>query len=301
MNGIMSDVDHAEQCETCEKSGLLRRNKAFIFSSSGPKSWQLKEAQCKKYIYVSFGCSWWKKGAYIGVFSLPRRVSLSASTETSDSMKLASFLAENCECTVVYSPAKKTPGAHHRGGTQHYTLFSKQEQRREKTSTNEGGTKTPRPPGLAPLLPQYLLKLSWFGSGPAGPSFTLFRFRFPLLHTQKQHEEWEVSCSSRLTSMYILNMPEHTRGGRGGVTLLGSVWPVGEVKQMGMFPIRNRDVVWHWRSLLPFPTESKLLLSCCYGVCLVILTQGGLWHSYQLHLKKVSRVLHKPQMLFSYL
>lgn len=92
--------------------------------------------------------------------------------------------------------------------SQYCTLLSKQGQRREKTLTEREGTQTTRvtPP------PSYLLKLSWFGRGPTGPSFTP---SLPLLHTQKQHAVPEVSCRGRL-NMYILNWSAHAHAQDGG-------------------------------------------------------------------------------------
>lgn len=96
----------------------------------------------------------------------------------------------------------------------HGTLLSKQGQRREKTSTEEGQRGWPGPPGLSPH-PRYLLKLSWFDSGPTGPSFTLCS---PLLHTQKQHAAREASCSRGLTNTCILHT--HKGGKRSSLATL---------------------------------------------------------------------------------
>ncbi len=143
------------------------------------------------------------------------------------------------EYTVVYSQAKQTTRLGHWGKrTTLHTVVQTRAVERENINW-EGGN----PDHQGYPSPSYLLKLSWFGSGPTGTSFTP---RFPLLHTQKQHAAQEVSCSSRLTNMYILNRT-HTR--REVNNPLRSVWPVGKVKQMGKFPIQG----FTWRTqAIPF-------------------------------------------------
>lgn len=145
------------------------------------------------------------------------------------------------EYTVVYSQAKQTTRLGHWGIAQLHTVVQTRAEERENINW-EGGN--PDHQGYPP--PPYLLKLSWFGSGPTGPSFTP---RFPLLHTQKQHAAQEVSCSSRLTNMYILNRPAHAHT-REVNNPPWSVWPVGEVKPMGMFPIEGFT---QWCKLLVHP------------------------------------------------
>lgn len=175
------------------------------------------------------------------MFFLTHPVPLSVSIETCDSMKLGWI---HTSASWIYSSVFSSKANYETGPLGHRTTAHCCPNKGRGERKHQLRRGEPRPPGLSP--PPYLLKLSWFGSGPTGPSFTP---RFPLLHTQKQHAAQEVSCSSRLTNMYILNRPAHAHT-REVNNPPWSVWPVGEVKPMGMFPIEGFT---QWCKLLVHP------------------------------------------------
>lgn len=123
-------------------------------------------------------------------------------THTTSLNRHSTCRARGLHSSVFSSRANYETGSLGYHTTQHAVVQTRPEER-ENTSWEGGGPQTTRV--TSPSL--YLLKLSWFGSGPTGPSFTPC---FPRLHTQKQHAAKKISCCSCPTRMHILNMLTYT-------------------------------------------------------------------------------------------
>lgn len=114
------------------------------------------------------------------------------------------------EYQLVYSPSEQMTGLGH--GGKRPTLHTVVQTRTEE---GENISAEPGPPGLPPRPhpPLYLLKLSWLGRGPTGPSFTP---PFPLTHTLKQHATPEVSGGGPLNTSILKSQHMRTNAQEGG-------------------------------------------------------------------------------------
>lgn len=115
------------------------------------------------------------------------------------------------EYQLVYSPSEQMTGLGH--GGKRPTLHTVVQTRTEEGENISAEGRNPDHQGYPPAPSLYLLKLSWLGRGPTGPSFTP---PFPLTHTQKQHATPEVSGGGPLNMSILKSQHMRTNTQEGG-------------------------------------------------------------------------------------